>query len=48
MPCLVAGSKPASQLFLNLNYQTYETPVVFFHVELNQTIDGMVVFIPAN
>ena len=27
MPCLVAGSKPASQLFLNLNHQTCETPV---------------------
>jgi hypothetical protein len=27
MPCLVAGSKPASQLLLNINRQTYETPV---------------------
>src|SRR5438046_454600 len=27
MPCLVAGSKPASQLFLNINRQTCETPV---------------------
>src|SRR5437899_8114023 len=27
MPCLVAGSKPASQLFLNINHQTCETPV---------------------
>ena len=29
MPCLVAGSKPASQLLLNINRQTYETPVIF-------------------
>ena len=31
MPCLVAGSKPASQLLLNINRQTYETPVFVFH-----------------
>ena len=32
MPCLVAGSKPASQLFLNISHQTCETPVRIFHL----------------
>ena len=27
----MAGSKPASQLFLNLNHQTCETPVSIFY-----------------
>ena len=35
MPCLVAGSKPASQLLLNINRQTYETPVTIY-LDLNR------------
>ena len=34
MPCLVAGSKPASQLLLNINRQTYETPVKIIYVAI--------------